>query len=330
MSSGVRHVTIKDRAHGLPYSKGLMASSLTICGIQPAEAFRLAEKIEEHLIARGEFEVQTDELRDLAAAMLREVSESSADTYLRWQEVEELSLPLVILIGGATGVGKSTIATQLAARLGITRVISTDAIREVLRSALSPELVPALHVSSFDADTLASPLSQEADPVILGFQEQVRAVSVGIKALIARAQEERTDLIVEGAHVVPGFLDGWKEEFPGAVLVPVVIEVGSEEVHRSHFHLRAEGGSRPGEKYLAAFDKIRSIQAHILRLARERDVEIVEAFDLDSTLQKVIAVIVQGAFAAVQRQGRSSNTETGKTPSYRSSNWAVMGRRKGL
>ena len=65
-------------------------------------------------------------------------------------------MPLVILIGGATGVGKSTIATQLAHRLGIVRVVATDAaIREVMRAMLSAELMPALHVSSFQADRAA-------------------------------------------------------------------------------------------------------------------------------------------------------------------------------
>ena len=85
--------------------------------------------------------------------MLTEIAgDRYAKNYLRWREVESLDVPLVILIGGATGVGKSTIATQLAARMGIVRVVATDAIREVMRSMFSPELMPTLHMSSFEAD----------------------------------------------------------------------------------------------------------------------------------------------------------------------------------
>src|SRR5919201_4933654 len=119
--------------------------------------------------------------------------------------VSDLEVPLVLLLGGATGVGKSTIATMLANRLGITRVIPTDAVREVMRAMFSEELFPTLHTSSFDAARLVRhPLPRSADPVIIGFREQASAVAVGVEALIARAVEEGTDLIVEGAHVVPG------------------------------------------------------------------------------------------------------------------------------
>ena len=114
----------------------------------------------------------------------------------------------MILIGGATGVGKSTIATQLAARLGIVRVVATDAIREVMRSMLSPELMPTLHTSSFHADqALREPPGKSADALLLGFREQTAAVSVGINALIERAATEGTGIIIEGAHIVPGFFD---------------------------------------------------------------------------------------------------------------------------
>jgi 2-phosphoglycerate kinase len=121
-----------------------MASSVMMAGVPPAQAYRVAERVEQALNERGVRQIASRELRDLAASLLAESDESLASSYLRWQAVEELDQPLIILVGGATGVGKSTVATQLAARLGITRVISTDAIREVLRAAVSQELIPAL------------------------------------------------------------------------------------------------------------------------------------------------------------------------------------------
>ena len=42
--------------------------------------------------------------------------------------------PRLLVISGATGVGKSTTATQLAADLKFSRLISTDAIREIMRA----------------------------------------------------------------------------------------------------------------------------------------------------------------------------------------------------
>lgn len=339
MSPNRRHIVIKDSSHGLPYSKGLMASSLVVSGLSFPQAFSIAERIEEVLFGQGTYEITSHKLRDFAASLLLEAGEDYATSYLKWQAVEELDVPLVILMGGATGVGKSTVATQLAARLGVTRVISTDAIREVLRSAVSADLMPTLHVSSFNAEsTVMLPPKSDVDPVVAGFQEQVKAVAVGIKALIARAIEEGTDIIVEGAHVVPGFLQGWEEEFKNAVIIPVVMVVDDEELHRSHFHMRAlETRSRPHDRYLPSFDKIRAIQSHIASLAKQNDVPVVEAFDIDSTLQKLISIVVKKALESVPgmehvtpEERALDLTEAKESRKHRSrpKTWEVIGRRK--
>lgn len=301
-------IVISDRDRGLPYSKGLMASSVMRAGVAPAEAYRVAEKVEHVLNDQGTRQIASEELRDLAADLLGEIDPEHASRYLRWQAVVELDQPMVILLGGATGVGKSTVATQLAARLGITRVISTDAIREVLRAAFSKELIPTLYVSSFNADeAVRVPLRSQDERLIVGFQEQVSAVSVGMKALIARALEEGTDIIVEGAHVVPGFLDGWEEEFAQAVLVPVVLAVSDPEVHRTHFQLRAlEAHERPRDRYLTHFEKIRALQTYIVGLAEGSGAPVVEMIDLDSTVQKVAGIVVAKALEKVQEQAANA------------------------
>src|SRR6266516_3751987 len=203
------HIVISDRDPGLPYSKGLMASRVMVTGLAPYRAYQVAERIEEVLLDRRVPSVTAQELNQVTITVLEEVAgERYAKNFLRWQEVERLDTPLVLLIGGATGVGKSTIATQLAARLGIVRFVATDAIREVMRSMFSPELMPTLHTSSFEADAaLREPPTSAADPLIVGFREQTAAVAVGINALIERAALEGTSIIIEGAHVVPGFFD---------------------------------------------------------------------------------------------------------------------------
>ena len=301
MQTTQRHVVISDQEYELPYSKGLMASRIMATGLAPARAFHAAEVIEERLHALDKLSVTGAELTELTLAVLREeVGDRYAESFARWQTVRQLDLPLVILLGGATGVGKSTVATMLANRLGITRVIPTDAIREVMRSMFSEHLMPTLHTSSFDAARLVrSPIPRSADPVIIGFREQAAAVAVGIEALIARAVDEGTDLIVEGAHVVPGFVD--RERFAGqAVVVPLAITVDDEELHRSHFVVRAdEVRNRPSERYLDFFDNIRNIQKYVKSLAHEHNVPIVPSYNLDATLSRVIELVMNQAIDAL-------------------------------
>src|SRR6266540_4241882 len=64
-----------------------------------------------------------------------------------------LGLPIILLVGGATGTGKSTVATEAAYRLGITRVTSTDFVRQTMRAFFSEEFMPSIHYSSFEAST---------------------------------------------------------------------------------------------------------------------------------------------------------------------------------
>ena len=52
-------------------------------------------------------------------------------------------MPLVLLVGGATGTGKSTITTEVAHRLGITRVTSTDFVRQTMRAFFSEAFMPS-------------------------------------------------------------------------------------------------------------------------------------------------------------------------------------------
>jgi 2-phosphoglycerate kinase len=297
MNKRSAHIIVSDREPGLPYSKGLMASQVMVTGLSPYRSYQVAERIEDRLVDEGRASITSSELQAVAEEVLQEVAgDRYAKNFVRWQEVTALDVPLVVLIGGATGVGKSTIATQLAARLGIVRVIPTDAVREVMRAMFSGEMMPTLYTSSFEAArALREPPGRPADPVIVGFREQTAAVAVGIRALIERAAVEGTSVIIEGAHVVPGFLDvGMFAE--RVVPVPLVVTVDDEELHRSHFAARsADSPSRPFERYLDNFENIRRVQRYIKSQALSHGWPIVPSYNLDQTIAAVIDLAVEKA-----------------------------------
>ncbi len=290
-----RIIIIDELKHELPFSKGLTAGAIMAAGLPPQNAYDIASSIEERLMAENRFEITADELHDLIYEMLQqEMGEKYAANYRKYYSLSRLDKPLVILIGGATGVGKSTVATMLATRLGIVRIVSTDAVREVMRAFFSPELMPAIHSSSFDAaGALRQPLPASVDPVVAGFREQTVAVAVGVKALVERARTEGTHLIIEGAHIVPGFID-LKLYEKSAFLVQLVITVKDEGLHRSHFYIREldTQGTRPFDRYVANFDNIRTIQDYIMAQADELGVKTVDSIGLDSAVAEVIEYII--------------------------------------
>lgn len=319
-----RHVTIRDGKAGLPYSKGLMATSVMAAGLPPYRAFHVAEMIEQRLHAESRTDISTAELRELAAGVLEEeVGPRYADNYRLWQRAQDRPVPLIVLIGGATGVGKSTVATTVAGRLGIVRIVSTDAIREVMRGIFTPEMMPSLHTSSFDVCRLLPDLPgspDDVDPVIAGFRQQVQAVSVGVSQVIRRALVEGTDVIIEGSHLVPG-----AAQLPGkddAVIAQMVVTVDDEQIHRSHFLAREQDAHGRGRtvggdprrdptvanRYLQRLDAIRTVQDYVRALAVEHGVPVVQSYSLDATVSRVMEFIVSAT------TDFSSPAPCGRTP----------------
>lgn len=299
--SADRVIVISDREPGLPYSKGLRAAEVMVTGLPPYRAYQVAEQVEDRLRERKVTTVTKAELDELTVEVLADIAgERYATNFVRWQDVGRLDVPLVVLIGGATGVGKSTLATQLAVRLGIVRVVATDSIREVMRALFNSRLMPTLYTSSFEADAaLREPPTRPADRVIVGFREQTTAVAVGIDALVERAAVEGTSVVIEGAHVVPGFFD--LAPYHGRVLaLPVVLTVEDEEVHRSHFVVRsADASSRPLERYQRGFANIRRVQKYIKSQALSHNVPVIPNYSLDQALAAIIDLVVEKAIAAL-------------------------------
>src|SRR5439155_2937855 len=118
-----------------PYSKGLMARALVAIGVPLGRAYELAKRIDQDLTQRHEQSVELERVEELAVEVLGEEEGSEAVRRLRrYRELQELDLPIILLVGGATGTGKSTVATEAAYRLGITRVTSTDFVRQTMRA----------------------------------------------------------------------------------------------------------------------------------------------------------------------------------------------------
>ncbi len=297
----IKRIIISGEKSGLPYSKGLMASSIMATGLPPSQSYEVAKRIENYLRENKIYSVTIDELRKIAYNfLLTEVGKDFAEKYLKWQALVDLEKPLIILIGGTTGVGKSTIATEVAHRLGITRIVSTDAIREVMRAIFSKELMPALYESSFNAyKLLRTPLPSNMDPLIVGFGEQTSAVVVGVKAIIERAIKESLNMVIEGIHIVPGFIDFYKDYSERSIIVPLIITVEEENLHRSHFYVREmeTEGFRPFEKYHRNFDSIRKLGRYISNLAKENNISIIPSHNLDTTVASVLEVIINHVFS---------------------------------
>jgi 2-phosphoglycerate kinase len=267
-----------------------MARALMAVGVAPDRAYTLARRVGEDVAARGADVVELDRLECLAVEILGEEEGGEAVHQLRrYQGLRELDLPIVILVGGATGTGKSTVATEIAYRLGITRVTSTDFIRQTMRAFFSHEFMPSIHYSSFEA---ASALPDADDPLVAGFLEQSRNVLVGVQASIERALEEGWSMVLEGVHLVPGLLPAIER---GAVVSACVLKICDETAHAQHFFTRDAGTERPMAKYLDHFDDIRRLQEFIVGRAEREGVAVIENESADAATAAVAELVLSAA-----------------------------------
>jgi 2-phosphoglycerate kinase len=284
-----RAIYIASDDYRVPYSKGVMAQSLTAAGLPPDRAYSAARNVELQIKRLPGDEMSIDDLHTVVHTVLLEHEGiGAAERFRRWTALKRKDIPIVMLIGGATGSGKSTIATQVAHRLGITRITSTDLVRQVMRAFFSNELMPGLHHSSFDAPLSGTLFPEDtADLGLIGFVEQARQVSVGAQAIVQRAERERMSTLIEGVHLVPGLVQHL--DITRCAVVEVVITCPEEEAHRSHFEMRdlQTDGDRPVEHYLQHFDRIRQIQDYLVSQANRRGVPIVEGIFLDTAVQQL-------------------------------------------
>ncbi len=280
----------------LPYSKGLMARALIAVGVGGVRAYELARQVEIDLAKRDERVVELERLHELAIEILGPVEGHEAVERLRrYRDLDQLDMPVIVLIGGATGTGKTTIAAEVAHRLGITRLSSTDFIRQTMRAFFAEEFMPTIHYSSFKAwEALPEAEREEGDPLTRGFIQQTKNVLVGVRASIDRALEEGWSMVLEGVHLVPGMLP---LEIEGALVIQCLLVVYNEEVHASNFFVRdlATEGVRPVEKYLHNLGEIRQVQDFLLKRARKSGVPVIENENVDRTVGGVIELVLEGA-----------------------------------
>jgi len=280
---------------GLPFSKGLMARALIAAGLTADRAYELALALEADLARSERQSVSIDRLEELAHDSLGAEDGAVAMRRLRrYQDLYDLDLPIILLVGGATGTGKSSVATDVAYRLGITRVTSTDFVRQTMRAFFSREFMPAIHYSSFEAGrAVAEEDTDIGQAVVDGFLEQTRDVLVGVTAAIDRALQEGWSMVLEGVHLVPGMLP----PIENALVVQCVLAINDAEAHASHFWIRDTDseGMRPYEKYLEAFDDIRLVQDYILGRAERHGVRVVQNADIEGAIVEVMELVLNAA-----------------------------------
>ena len=233
-------ILVRGTTSEVPFSKGILSRSLQASGLEPSIAYDIARQTEADLLSNNMREINRSELRRLIyEAILRNHDSDFADRYLLWRFFKSPDKPLIILFGGATGTGKSSVATEIAHRLGIEKILGTDTIRQIMRMMLSRDLLPTIHHSSYTAWKEGIQDQDQQSAVIGAFREQCIRVLVGVRAMVERSIQENISLIIDGVHLVPGLL-GLEEFEEAASIVPIVVSTLNKNNYLEPFSSSSE------------------------------------------------------------------------------------------
>ncbi|MEN8204955.1 MAG: ATP cone domain-containing protein [Pseudomonadota bacterium] len=282
----------------VPFSVGILAHSLETCAITPEMAMQGARKVLANLRKTGHREIDHKALRRVIHRCLHEhCSPEAADRYLSWRRFENSGMALIILIGGITGSGKSTVSSELAYRLDISRHQSTDMMREIIRSYLSPQMVPTLKYSSFEAwrglpGNADGSGSATEGQVIAGFLSQFSAMKLALESTIDRAIEERQHLILEGVHVVPTEL-GLQARQDEAVVIPIKLACMKKELLRKQLERHGRKKNKQlAAHYLENLDDIWNLQSWLLDEADKAEITIIENWYIEDTVRAALDLVI--------------------------------------
>lgn len=275
------------------FSRGKHERYLQASGLKAEKAEMTTAMIYDYLLAAGIESMTTCELGYLTyLCLLQEASKKAARRYLVWSEFQRSARPLLLMICGTVGTGKSTVATEVAHLLDIVRIQSTDMLREVMRMMMPKRLMPVIHKSSFKA-WKALPIQdvqdRDMDQVVAdGYRSQANLLAVPCEAVVQRAIEESVPLIMEGVHVHPELV-GELSDDSDAIMVRLMLAVLKPKELKARLRGRGvEVPQRRAKRYLNSMDSIWSLQSHLLSEADRCDVPIITNHDKDKAVQQMI------------------------------------------
>ena len=150
--------------------------------------------------------------------------------YNKLWEKAQISWPVVVMIGGYAGTGKSTLAQIISRALNYLNIIPTGILRALVKDYISAQDNPALYYHTYDLHQLIpQKFRGKADREIRRlFLNQVKPLTRGLTNLMNFAASEKQHYLIEGNHIFPGF---W-EKNEQVIQIEFYLKVSEPHQHR--------------------------------------------------------------------------------------------------
>ncbi|TYZ58757.1 hypothetical protein PybrP1_011551 [[Pythium] brassicae (nom. inval.)] len=225
------------------------------------------------------------------------------------KEITQRNQSFVVLLGGTSGTGKSTLASLLAARLRLTTVLPTDSVRHILRAFTPRDANPCAFVSTYQAgdalsadevaalavatDGVMSANRLHKRKVLRGYKLQSELVLAQLDQVLTTFARRRQSLVVEGVHLNTDQMVELVRRHPNCV--PFVIYISNELKHRERFAVRARHMTidPQANKYIQYFDNIRIIQRHLCKHADRYLIPKIDNTNVDRSIATIQSTLIR-------------------------------------
>lgn len=199
--------------------------------------------------------------------------------------------PLVILIGGVPGTGKTTVASRVAGDRRVKHVFGGDLLREFLRGVIPRDKLPVLFESVYNCWKLVSS-ERSPEAIVEGFKLQSEIMNGGVASMVKRSLSDGESLILEYIHLVPEQL---RDVLARESVFPFLLYAADEGNHRRNLLAReADTHTRShGQRLVEALPVYRIIQDYLKTQAERFGVSMyaTDSGTLDDATARLLTVL---------------------------------------
>jgi len=201
----------------------------------------------------------------------------------------------VLLIGGSSGTGKSTVAQALAKKLGISHLLVDD-LRIAVQAVTSPAQLPALHYFL----TMEDPSALTTEAFVEGLNGVGQALIPALREVISHhvAVPAVGRLILEGDGILPEFVNNLTlSDVNGRALTDVETKVRAVFIHEAeeaqllgNFMARGWGRNQPASAEQRRYvHSIWQFGQRVKAEAERYDQPVISTRPFDTLAQRILA-----------------------------------------
>jgi 2-phosphoglycerate kinase len=181
----------------------------------------------------------------------------------------------LLIIGGASCTGKSTIANKIARHYGI-NVLEFDDIHIALKSVVKPDRYPA--ISDINGENWES---LGVDGNVNWLIDVSREMSVSLKALVERHLEDKLPIIIEGDFIIPELV---KPLLSDQVKAFFIQESDKDQIMKNNHAREGWSNSLAGDIYVFYNDWLR-------QSCEEVGIDVLESGPWETALNRAIELL---------------------------------------